>query len=64
MKCPCRGCDPPKRHMHCRLNCEPYKEYEKSKLEEYRLKGIEKEKYNTQSEAAKKTIWRRMGRKK
>ena len=41
MKCPCKGCEPPKRTLTCHGFCEEYKEWRAARDEANRKRNID-----------------------
>jgi hypothetical protein len=47
MKCPCDGCVPPKRHLHCHSTCPDYKDFRdwKDQIKQNRRKILDEENF-------------------
>jgi hypothetical protein len=50
MKCPCNGCVPPKRHLHCHSTCKEHKDWQdwKRQVKENRERILDEEKFHRQ----------------
>ena len=62
MKCSCKGCE--RRTTECHATCEEYKEWVKWRDERNRLRTLDRERFNTQSEAAHRMITESLRRKR
>lgn len=58
VRCPCKGCDPPKRHLRCHSNCGEYLDWQKQELE--KKQKMRNENMGIQSESLKRLLWKRM----
>ena len=63
LDCPCATCYPPDRTIRCHTYCEKYIAWSKQEKEKNEKKRRDKERYNTLSESAVRSIWKKMGGK-
>ena len=61
MRCPCKGCEPPKRKLYCHSHCKEYKEWVEP-LEKAR-EAERLSKTYTPSDGARKIFWNKLRRK-
>ena len=62
MKCSCKGCG--QRTPECHATCQDYKEWTEWRDERNRLRTLDRERFNTQSEAAHRMIMESLRRKR